>query len=134
MARTVLTYGGLNLNDGVVYSLLPGFDPGVPGYVFEEAYALGAITPMQLRQHAEEKLIAMTIPLKIQGTSEANLQALVAAINALIDAGPQTLVHGPVGYTLSYNCVYSQRPAFPRQELVTSVFSADVTLTLLRTP
>ena len=134
MARTVLTYGGLNLNDGVVYSLVPGFDPGEPTFVYEEVYALGAIVPLQLRKHAEEKLVTMTVPLKIQGTSEANLKALVDAIDTRVDAGPQTLVHGPPGFTHSYNCVYSQRVPFPREELVTSIFSADVTLTLLRTP
>ena len=36
MARTTLTYGGMNLNDGTTWRLLPGFDPGADELSYDE--------------------------------------------------------------------------------------------------
>jgi len=66
--------------------------------------------------------------------SGSSLKSLVDAINVKVDAGAQTLVHGPVGDTTSYACVHSPRVGYPRDEVAVTALAAFVTLALNRTP
>ena len=132
MARTVLTYDGLDMNDGVNYFLLPGFDPGEKIKTYDEVVGLdGDVVQLNV---AEAGLITMVVPLRIEGSSEANLETLVAAINTKVDAGDQTLVHGPSGDTDSYSCVESPRVNYVRDQLVKVVFAAFIVWNPVRTP
>lgn len=135
MARTVLTYGGLDLNDGVSWFLLPGFDPGAPVLTYDELRGWGSPTaPVVQVNVSEANLIEMTVPLRVQGTSEADLAAEVAALNAKIAAGAQTLIHGPVGATAAYSCVRSPRVSYARDAAAKVAYTAFLTFTPLRLP
>lgn len=110
MARTVLTYGDLDLNDGVNYFLLPGFDPGVDVLTYDELVGSGGGV-MQVNV-SEAHIIEMYVPLRIQGTSFADLRSKVSALNLKIAAGQQRLVYGPPGATISWGCLRSPRVGF----------------------
>ncbi len=126
MARTTLTYGGLNLNDGTSYFLLPGFDPGAEELSYDEvAGADGSVVQTNV---SEAHLIQMHVPLRIQGTDLADFQAKVAALNTKIAKGAQTLVHGSV----SYDCARSRRVTYSSEYL--DLFTAFVTFQPLRLP
>lgn len=127
MARTVLTYGGLNLNDGTNYFLLPGFDPGAEELSYDEIIGLnGGVIQTNV---TEAHFITMTVPLRIQGSSLSDLDSKVQALNAKIAAGPQTLVYG----STSYDCARSQRVSYAHGEYG-GVFVAFVTFQPLRLP
>jgi hypothetical protein len=66
---------------------------------------------------SEAHLIDMHVPLLIQGTSLADLEAKVAALNAKIAAGEQTLEYGESGATTSYSCVRSRRVSYSNEHL-----------------
>ena len=127
MARTTLTYGGMNLNDGVNYFLLPGFDPGAEELSYDEIRGLDG-SVMQINA-TEAHYVTMTVPLRIEGSSASDLDSKVQALNARIAAGPQTLVYG----STSYDCARSQRVSYARAEYG-GVFVAFVTFKPLRLP
>ena len=128
MARTPLTYGYLNLNDGVSYFLLPGFDPGRRAKTYDEVLGYGG-GALQLNV-TEAHLVTMTVPLRLQAASMAGLDALIDAINAKVDEGAQPLVHGVTVYA----CVLSPRVGYPHEAAVLTTFSAFVTFSPIRTP
>lgn len=106
MAVPTITYGTLDLNDGVTWTLLEGFFPGVRRKTFEEVRSYsGAVAQYNV---TEANLIQMTVPLLVRADSLVNLDAAVAALNARIDAGPQTLTYNGV----SYACVHSERVGY----------------------
>ena len=115
MARTVCKYGDLDLNDGTGYHLLTGFDPGAEDLSYDEvAGADGTVVQVNV---SEAHLIDMHVPLLIRGTSLADLDAKVAALNAKIAAGEQTLEYGEPGATTSYSCVRSRRVSYSNEHL-----------------
>ncbi|MDI9600146.1 MAG: hypothetical protein QM323_11765, partial [Acidobacteriota bacterium] len=67
MARTTLTYGGMNLNDGTTWRLLPGFDPGADELSYDEHRAYkGTVAQYNV---SEAHLVEMFVPLLVAGTS-----------------------------------------------------------------
>lgn len=128
MARTVCTYGGLDLNDGVTWFLMPGFDPGerIKTYFERRAYS-GAVRQYNV---TEANLIHMFVPLRIEAADTAGLYAARDALNAKIDAGEQTLVHGAV----SYNCAHSSRVRIIHDEVTDTCHAAFVDFTPVRYP
>jgi len=132
MARTVCTYGGLDLNDGVSYFLLPGFDPGAPALDFDEHLGWdGSVVQVNVNEAA---LVSMTVPLRIHGGDLAGLDDKIDALNQKIAAGAQTLTHGPAGATTAYSCVRSQRVAYVRDRLAQVAGIAFVTFRPWRLP
>lgn len=131
-AHASVTEGGKNLNDGVSWFLLPGFDPGEKAKSFDEVRGLdGDVVQLNV---SEAGLITMIVPLRVQGDSMADLASKIDVLNALIDAGAQTLVAGPPGATTAYACVHSPRVGFVRDELAQVGEAAHVTFNPLRTP
>lgn len=128
MARTVCTYGYLDLNDGVSYFLMPGFNPGRRAKTYDEVLGYGGGV-LQLNV-TEAHLITMTVPLRLQAASMADLDALIDAINAKVDEGAQPLVHG----VTTYACVLSSRVGYPHDAATLTTFSAFVTFSPIRTP
>ena len=132
MARTVCTYGALDLNDGVSYFLLPGFNAGEKLLTYDEVLGFDG-TAAQVNV-SRASFVTMTVPLRVQGTSEANLRALVDAINTKVDAGEQTLVYGPGDATTNYACVASPNVGYPCDDVAKITFSAFVIFNPRRTP
>lgn len=128
MARTPLTYGYLDLNDGVSYFLMPGFDPGRRAKTYDEVIGYGG-GALQLNV-TEAHLITMTVPLRVQAASLADLDALIDSINVKIDEGTQPLVHG----VATYACVLSPRVGYSHDPDTLVTFSAFVTFSPVRTP
>jgi len=132
MARTVCTYGGLDLNDGTSYFLLPGFDPGAPVLDFDEHLGFdGSVVQVNVNEAA---LVEMTVPLRVQGASEADLEAKVEAINTKVAAGAQSLVHGPPGASTTYSCLRSPRVGYVRDQAAKVAHAAFVTFRPRRLP
>lgn len=128
MARTVCTYGTLNLNDGVTWFLLPGFDPGVELLTYDEYNGFDR-TVKQVNV-TEAHLIPMKVPLRIEAADTAGLYAARDALNTLIDAGEQVLRHGAV----AYNCAHCPRIHIVHDELVDVCHAAFIDWSPLRYP
>lgn len=128
MARTVCTYGYLDLNDGVSYFLMPGFNPGQRAKTYDEVLGYGG-GALQLNV-TEAHLITMTVPLRVQAASMAGLDALIDALNVKVDEGAQPLLHG----VTTYACVLSPRVGYPHDADTLTTFSAFVTFSPIRTP
>lgn len=128
MERTVCTYGGLNLNDGVTWFLMPGFDPGkrIKTYTEHRSYS-GAIRQYNV---SEANLIHMRVPLRIEAADLAGLRAARDALNDLIDAGEQELVHDDI----IYYCAHSDRVSFIYDNAATVCFAAFIDFTPVRYP
>jgi len=127
-----LTYGGLSLNDGSDILLMEGFDPGVPVKTWSEFRSYtGAVAQFNV---SEAQLIEMHVPLRIMGTSAADVQSHVAAINALIAAGDQDLVYDDGGGAVTYSCVHSPYLSVPYTRQLLVGYAVDVDLVLYRTP
>jgi hypothetical protein len=132
MARIVCTYGSLDLNDGVTYRLLPGFDPGERELQFDELRGFaGGVAQVNA---SDDGLIAMKVPLLIEGGSAAGLRLAIEAINELVDEGEQVLRHDDGSGLVYYECARSPRVAYPRDELVAVGAAALVTFTPWRYP
>ena len=103
MALRTCTLDSLNLNDHVSYWLLPGFSPGlnVPTYdEWRNYYSNGVAIANVSLSH----VVAMSLPLKVQGGSETLVRAAIAAINTKIqgcsNASPKNLVVGLATYQI----------------------------------
>lgn len=128
MARTVLTYGSLNLNDGTTWALRPGFDPGAPVKSWDERRSY--VGRLAQRNVTEAQLIEMFIPLILRSSTLAGLRTEVADLNDLIDAGEQTLVFD----TVVYSCAHSQRVSVLYSAPVLSTLTALIEFTPVRYP
>ena len=97
MARLELTYGTLDLNDGTTWRLRPGFDPGAEVKTYDEHLSYTG----NVAQHniTEAHLIEMYVPLILEGASLDALKSSADALNALIDAGEQTLTFEGTAYS-----------------------------------
>lgn len=132
MAKPTLTYGGLNLNDGTTYDLLPGVVLGEKRKTWDEvrSYA-GTVTQLNV---TEANLIQMSFNLMLKGTSTTTLKAAKDAINTLIDAGAQTLVYNDGSGNQTFYCVHSERIDYTREQSDQNGFWAKVTFQPWRTP
>jgi hypothetical protein len=79
---TVCTLDGLNLNDGLLYFLQLGFDPGEEGLSFDEFPSYTGT--MAVRNESRAKVIVATLPVDIRAANEAALKNAAAAINTKI--------------------------------------------------
>lgn len=97
MARLELTYGTLDLNDGTTWRLRPGFNPGAEVKTYDEHLSYTG----NVAQHnvTEAHLIEMYVPLILEGASLDAMKSSVGALNALIDAGEQTLTFEGTAYS-----------------------------------
>jgi len=132
VARTVCTLDTLDLNDGTSYYLLPGFDPGAPVLDFDQHLGFdGSVVQVNVNEAA---LVSMTVPLRIEGASLADLDSKVAALNTKIAACPLTLTHGPAGATTAYSVVRSPRVSYARDRATLATLAAFVTFRPWRLP
>jgi hypothetical protein len=132
-APVALTYGGLDLNDGTIFSLREGFDFGEPEKVFDE-YRSYAGTVAQANVN-EAVLVQVTLPIVIRALGYT-IQGAIDLINAKIDAGAQDLVYDEQdGYgATTYHCVESPRLNRAHMKEERSAGLAFATLQLWRTP
>ena len=92
MARTVLTYGDLNLNDGLNYFLQPGFDPGERLKTFDELGGYdGTVAQVNV---TEANLIPMSVPLRVQSAATAVPLSMPAGSSWTIDYTAATYAPG----------------------------------------
>jgi hypothetical protein len=98
----ILTFDGLDLNDGTVYRVFPGIELGarLKTYNSRKSYT-GAVAQYNVSEAYE---IPMRFPIKVQGTSLADLDAKVQAINTKIDGcsseAPKDLVWAGTTYQI----------------------------------
>jgi hypothetical protein len=107
-APVLLTYGGLDLNNGTMFSLREGFDFGEPEKVFDEFRSyIGTVAQENVN---EAVLVQVTLPLIIRALG-TTIQGAIDLINAKIDTGAQDLVYNEQdGYgAITYHCVESPR-------------------------
>jgi len=129
MARTPLIFDSLDMNDGMVYRLFPGVELGARLKTWNSRKSYTGNLAQYNVSEAQE--IPMKFPLKVQGTSLADLDAKVQAINAKIDgcgsADPKDLVFASTVYqiTTTPRVAYSPDAA---------VFTAMFDLVLNRVP
>ena len=98
----VVTFDGLNINDGTVYRVLVDVDLGNDYVTFDEYYSYsGAVSQLNI---STQTLVTVRIPIFVQGTSFANLMTRIAAINTRIagcgPAAPKPLIFDGVTYSI----------------------------------
>ena len=103
MAVPTLTFDGLNLNDGSAYTVLPGVELGARQKTYDEYRSFtGAVAQVNV---SEAHLIEVKLPILVQGSSVADLDAKVQTINAKIDgctaAATKALVYGGTTYQIA---------------------------------
>lgn len=103
MAAPTCTFDSLNLNDGTTYTVMPGTVIGGKQKSWDEYQGLdGSVTAVNVSQ---AYYIEVTIPLRIQGTSLADLITKIAAVNTKVDgclpATAKTLAFNGTNYTIS---------------------------------
>ena len=123
---------GINLNDHVNYFVdAAGVDLGEMQTTSTEEinYAGGANVQTQVLRGS---LVAVTIPMWVQGSSLSNLKTLLVALWAQVDKPPgNTFVTDLDTYTLAW-C--SRPSSIPRDVNYILNFRADFTLVLTRQP
>ena len=128
-----LTYGGLNLNDGTTYALMPEADFGERTKTFDEYRSYDGVSVVQYNV-SEASIIPMNIPLRIKSTSATGLRAAIDALNTKIDAGAQTMIYNDGSGNITYDCVHSPRVNYIRTQDSGTGFYTFITLALNRTP
>ena len=131
-APTTVSYGGLDLNDGTTFTLLDGFDPGERTKVWNEYRGYGGTVAQY--DVTEAQLVEMHVSLLVKGTSNSDLNAAIATLNALIDAGEQDFVWDDGSGAVTYQCVQSPRVGYVRDVLSQNKYTAIIDLVLYRTP
>jgi hypothetical protein len=130
MAAPTVNLGSINLNNGTTHKIDPsGMNLGQRQTEWDEevSYAGGSNVQVNVRRG---KLILVTIPLTITGSSVANLKVLLDALWVEVDKATNTLTLDGE----SYSIVYSTRPdIIERDSEYENVFRAHFTLTLTRT-
>lgn len=129
---TNVKLSGLNLNDGTVYTLLPGLDLGERDKSFD-AYRsyTGSVAQANV---SEGDPVAMSVPLLVQGTTFDLLYAAIGAINTILDSGPTTFTITEGTTVQSFTILHSPRVKWPRTQEVENAFRARIVLTLYRMP
>lgn len=119
MARITLTYGGMDLNDGTTWHLMPGWDLGERQKSWDEVTSYtGLVTQLNV---TEAHLVPMALPLMVEGADAAAVRSEIDALNALVDAGEQDLVFDDGSGAVTYECAYSQRPRVDYSYLKTCI-------------
>jgi len=132
MARSTLTYGGKNLNDGSTWALMPGANFGERLKTYDEIRSYsGSVVQCNV---SEANFIHMNIPLRLRGSSISSMKAEIDALNALIDAGEQNLVYNDGSGAVTYQCAHSQRVNYERTVETKSALMAFINLELVRYP
>lgn len=127
-ARLELTYGTLDLNDGTTWRLRPGFAPGAEEKSYDEHLSYtGNVAQYNV---TEAHLIEMYVPLILEGASLDALKSSVDALNALIDAGEQTLTFEGT----AYSCASCPRIALEYDATLLATFCAFIDWKPLRYP
>jgi hypothetical protein len=132
MSRTVFTFDSLDMNDGTVYRVFPGIELGarIKTYSERKSYT-GNVAQYNVSEAAS---IPMKFPLKVQGTSLADLDANVQAINTKIDgcssAAPKNLVFAGT----TYQIISSPRIAYVLDAAAGAGFFASFDFTPVRLP
>ena len=127
----VCTLDGLNLNDGTLYFVQLGFDPGEEELSYDEfpSYAGG----LAIRNVSRAHVAQATLPVDVRAASEAAMKAGVAAINAKIAgctfAAPKALVYGTDSYS-----IIDSKPVRPVHDELYAVNVARLSLVLNRLP
>ena len=132
MARTVFIFDGLNLNDGGVYHYIPGVELGARQKTWDEYLGFGGM--VRQVNVSEAGTVPMKFPMRVQGTSLADLNAKVQAINAKIDGCSSDVPRALVFAGMTYAITTSPRVAYVFDEVVCSCFSALIDLVLNRSP
>ena len=132
MARTVLTFDALDLNNGTTYRLLPGASPGQRLKTWDEYRGLNGV-PQQTNT-TEAYIIPTHWPLVVQGTSLATLDTYVQAINTKIDACTPAAPKSLVFVATTYYIVATPRIDYLIGEREIGTFSTLLDLVLNRLP
>jgi hypothetical protein len=126
------SYGGLNINDGTVFKVLDGFDPGEAVKTFSEYRGYdGSVKQVNV---TEAKLVKMHVPLRVSGANLTAIRAAIATINALIDDGEQDFVFDDGSGAVTYRCLQSPRIVYLPDPGVAESLVAFVDLVLYRDP
>lgn len=132
MTRTPLILDGLNLNDGATYGYLPGVELGARQKSWSERKSYtGVIAQYNVSEAAS---IPMKFSLWVQGTSLADLDAKVQAVNTKIDGCSSAIPRALVFAGTTYAITTSQRVAYVLDEAGVVVFRALINLVLNRAP
>lgn len=132
MSLPTCTFDGLNINDGSTYTVMPGVELGARQKTWKERRSYtGAVAQYNV---SEAYVIPMKFPLKVQGTSLADLDAAVQAINTKIDgcssAAPKNLVFAGTTYQIAT----TPRIAYVLGASAGAVFFVFIDLVLNRRP
>lgn len=132
MTPLTVTLDSLNLNDGSTYLLWVGADMGAPVLTFDEQGSYtGAVTQTNV---STAHLIPAVLPIRVKGTSLADLDTKVQAINTKIvlctAAAPKNLVYG----STTYQIVASPCVSYSSDEAVAVGFWTILELQLNRLP
>jgi len=119
----------LDINDGTIYTILPGIDMGVTVTTWDEykSYA-GGVAQVNV---SDANIIDVTIPLRVEKDSRANLRAAIAAINTKIASITQGVTHLVYDGT-TYHLMASQRVGWVEDEAFGVAFRAFIILALKR--
>lgn len=129
---TAITLGTLNLNDGTNYFVdLEGLDLGQPITTWDEVPSYAGTSNVQVNVTAKKALIPVTIPMRVKGSSYADLNTKLSAIWTEVDKASNSLTF--MDDSPAYSIVYSSRPANLARTYV-GQFLAEFTLVLMRTP
>ena len=132
MARTVLNFDGLDLNDGVVYRFFPGVELGARQKTWTERKSYtGAVAQYNVSEAAS---VPMKFPLKVQSTSLADLDDKVQAINAKIDDCSSSTPKSLVWAGTTYQIVTTPRVGYVLDDIAAANFWAMFDLVLNRLP
>jgi hypothetical protein len=132
MAIPPCVFDGLNVNDGVVYTILPGVELGARQKTWSERKSYtGVIAQYNVSDAAS---IPMRFPMLVEGLSPADLDAKVQAINTKIDGcssvTPKNLVYGG----MTYQIVTTSRVAYIIDQREQNSFVTKLDLVLNRLP
>ena len=132
MSAPTCVFDSLNINDGTTYTIMPDIELGarIKTYSSRKSYT-GAVAQYNVSEAYE---IPMRFPMKVQGSSLADLDAKVQAINTKIDgcssAAPKNLVFAGV----TYQIISSPRIAYTLDAAAGAGFFATFDLVLNRVP
>lgn len=132
MSLPTCVFDSLNINDGTTYTIMPGVELGarLKTYSSRRSYT-GVVAQYNVSEAYE---IPMKFPMLVRGTSLADLDAKVQAINTKIDgcstATPLNLVFAGT----TYQIVTTPRIAYVLDAVAGAGFWATFDLVLNRLP
>lgn len=132
MAVPSVGFDGMDINDGTIYAILPGVDLGAVAPTFSEyrSYA-GTVTQANV---STASLVQMSIPMKVGGTSVADLGANLEALNVKIRTATAAAPHALIFDGVTYSVVSSPEINPPLTQSYQNKFFAIVDMVLNRLP